>query len=40
MIDQNFRGRIEEVPIKRITFSEKYRIGVDLYSVRSKMCHW
>jgi serine protein kinase len=32
MIDHDFRGRIEEVPIKRITFSEKYRIGVGTFT--------
>jgi serine protein kinase len=32
MIDHEFRGRIEEVPIKRITFSEKYRIGVGTFT--------
>src|ERR1700757_3071801 len=28
MVDNQYRGRIEDVPVKRITFSEKYRIGV------------
>jgi len=32
MIDHEFRGRIEEVPVKRITFSEKYRIGVGTFT--------
>ncbi len=32
MIDHSFRGRIEEVPVKRITFSEKYRIGVGTFT--------
>jgi predicted Ser/Thr protein kinase len=32
MIDHEFRGRIEEVPIKRITFSEKYRVGVGTFT--------
>jgi len=38
MIDQNFRGRIEEVPIKRITFSEKYRIGVGTFTPSDPKC--
>ena len=32
MVDNQFRGRIEEVPLKRITFSEKYRIGVGTFT--------
>ena len=32
MVDNQFRGRIEEVPIKRITFSEKYRVGVGTFT--------
>jgi serine protein kinase len=32
MIDHDFRGRIEEVPVKRITFSEKYRVGVGTFT--------
>ncbi len=32
MVDNQYRGRIEEVPIKRITFSEKYRIGVGTFT--------
>ncbi|HLG76223.1 MAG TPA: protein prkA [Ktedonobacteraceae bacterium] len=32
MVDSQFRGRIEEVPVKRITFSEKYRIGVGTFT--------
>jgi serine protein kinase len=32
MIDHEFRGRIEEVPVKRITFSEKYRVGVGTFT--------
>ncbi len=31
-VDNQFRGRIEEVPIKRITFSEKYRVGVGTFT--------
>jgi serine protein kinase len=32
MIDNQFRGRIEEVPVKRIAFSEKYRVGVGTFT--------
>jgi serine protein kinase len=32
MVDNQYHGRIEEVPIKRITFSEKYRIGVGTFT--------
>src|SRR5438105_6898157 len=32
MIDTQYHGRIEEVPVKRITFSEKYRIGVGTFT--------
>jgi predicted Ser/Thr protein kinase len=32
MIDTQFGGHIEEVPVKRITFSEKYRIGVGTFT--------
>ncbi len=32
MIDNQYRGRIEEVPVKRISFSEKYRVGVGTFT--------
>jgi len=32
MIDNQYRGRIEAVPVKRINFSEKYRIGVGTFT--------
>ncbi len=32
MVDNEYRGRIEEVPVKRIAFSEKYRIGVGTFT--------
>ncbi|MFL5627464.1 MAG: PrkA family serine protein kinase, partial [Ktedonobacteraceae bacterium] len=32
MVDNHYRGRIEDVPVKRITFSEKYRIGVGTFT--------
>ncbi len=32
MVDNQYRGRIEEVPVKRIAFSEKYRVGVGTFT--------
>jgi len=32
MVDTQYRDRIEEVPIKRITFSEKYRLGIGTFT--------
>src|SRR5437588_2523393 len=32
MVDNHYRGRIEDVPVKRIAFSEKYRIGVGTFT--------
>ncbi|GCE13920.1 LAGLIDADG family homing endonuclease [Tengunoibacter tsumagoiensis] len=32
IVDNQFRGRIEEIPVKRITFSEKYRVGVGTFT--------
>jgi serine protein kinase len=32
MIDNQYRGRIEDVPVKRIAFSEKYRVGVGTFT--------
>jgi serine protein kinase len=32
MVDTQYRDRLEEVPIKRITFSEKYRIGIGTFT--------
>jgi serine protein kinase len=32
MLDNEYHGRIEEVPVKRITFSEKYRIGIGTFT--------
>jgi serine protein kinase len=32
MVDTQYTGRIEEVPVKRIAFSEKYRIGVGTFT--------
>jgi serine protein kinase len=32
MVDNQYRGRIETVPVKRITFSEKYRVGIGTFT--------
>ncbi|HLX56165.1 MAG TPA: protein prkA [Ktedonobacteraceae bacterium] len=32
MIDTHYRGHIEDVPVKRIAFSEKYRVGVGTFT--------
>ncbi len=32
MVDNQYGGRIEAVPVKRITFSEKYRVGVGTFT--------
>src|SRR5579884_3534139 len=32
MVDNQYRGRIEEVPVKRMTFSEKYRVGIGTFT--------
>ncbi|HET8911156.1 MAG TPA: PrkA family serine protein kinase [Ktedonobacteraceae bacterium] len=32
MIDTQFQGRMEQVPVKRITFSEKYRTGIGTFT--------
>ncbi len=32
MVDTEYRGRIEDVPVKRIAFSEKYRVGVGTFT--------
>jgi len=32
MVDTQHRDRIEEVPVKRITFSEKYRLGIGTFT--------
>lgn len=38
MVDNEYRGRIEEVPVKRITFSEKYRVGVGTFTPSDPKC--
>src|SRR6266567_715613 len=32
MVDNQYKGRIEDVPVKRIAFSEKYRVGVGTFT--------
>ncbi|GCE47197.1 putative serine protein kinase PrkA [Thermosporothrix hazakensis] len=32
MVDTKYEGRIEDVPVKRITFSEKYRTGIGTFT--------
>ena len=32
MVDNQYKGRIEEVPVKRVAFSEKYRMGVGTFT--------
>jgi len=32
MVDNQYHSRIEEVPVKRIAFSEKYRVGVGTFT--------
>jgi serine protein kinase len=32
MVDNQYQGRIEDVPVKRIAFSEKYRVGIGTFT--------
>ena len=32
MVDTHYHGHIEEVPVKRIAFSEKYRVGIGTFT--------
>jgi len=32
MVDNQYKGRIEDVPVKRVAFSEKYRVGVGTFT--------
>ncbi|GHO43377.1 PrkA family serine protein kinase [Ktedonospora formicarum] len=32
MVDNQYKGNIEDVPVKRVTFSEKYRVGVGTFT--------
>ncbi|MBV8695318.1 MAG: hypothetical protein JO183_07515 [Ktedonobacteraceae bacterium] len=38
MVDNQYRGRIETVPVKRITFSEKYRVGIGTFTPSDPKC--
>ena len=38
MVDNEYKGRMEEVPVKRITFSEKYRVGVGTFTPSDPKC--
>ncbi|HJT55125.1 MAG TPA: LAGLIDADG family homing endonuclease, partial [Ktedonobacteraceae bacterium] len=38
MVDTQFKGHIEDVPIKRLTFSEKYRVGVGTFTPSDPKC--
>ncbi|HVB72616.1 MAG TPA: LAGLIDADG family homing endonuclease [Ktedonobacteraceae bacterium] len=38
MIDNHFQGHIEDVPVKRIAFSEKYRVGVGTFTPSDPKC--
>ena len=38
MVDTQFTGHIEDVPIKRLAFSEKYRVGVGTFTPSDPKC--
>ncbi len=38
MVDNQYQGRIEDVPVKRIAFSEKYRVGVGTFTPSDPKC--
>src|SRR5579884_1704761 len=38
MVDNQYHGRIEEVPVKRIAFSEKYRVGIGTFTPSDPKC--
>jgi predicted Ser/Thr protein kinase len=38
MIDTQYKGRLEDVPVKRIAFSEKYRVGVGTFTPSDPKC--
>ncbi len=38
MVDTEYGGRIEDVPVKRIAFSEKYRIGIGTFTPSDPKC--
>jgi predicted Ser/Thr protein kinase/intein/homing endonuclease len=38
MLDNQYQGRIEDVPVKRIAFSEKYRVGIGTFTPSDPKC--
>ncbi len=38
MVDSQYQGHIEDVPIKRLAFSEKYRVGVGTFTPSDPKC--
>jgi predicted Ser/Thr protein kinase/intein/homing endonuclease len=38
MVDTHYTGHIEDVPIKRLVFSEKYRVGVGTFTPSDPKC--
>ncbi len=38
MVDTQYRGRIEDVPVKRLVFSEKYRVGIGTFTPSDPKC--
>ena len=38
MVDTQYKGHIEDVPVKRLTFSEKYRVGVGTFTPSDPKC--
>lgn len=38
MVDTQYKGRMEEVPVKRLAFSEKYRVGVGTFTPSDPKC--
>jgi predicted Ser/Thr protein kinase len=38
MVDTQYRGKIEEIPVRRIAFSEKYRVGVGTFTPSDPKC--
>ncbi|HEY0753034.1 MAG TPA: LAGLIDADG family homing endonuclease [Ktedonobacteraceae bacterium] len=38
MLDTRYKGKIEEIPIRRLAFSEKYRVGVGTFTPSDPKC--
>jgi predicted Ser/Thr protein kinase/intein/homing endonuclease len=38
MVDTEYTGRIEDVPVRRLTFSEKYRVGIGTFTPSDPKC--